>query len=220
MKDAEIQTGPSAKSEDGTIDSPVELGAVDGGDAAATADGGERTDGSRTSADGGSAGTAVDAASVVEAEVQRQRERVERLLEEDGINHAHVRDDIQETMTANVNVFRREENLKDALEDIREARERYQHVAASDPSRTYNTDLMHTMETRNIIDVAEAITTGALAREEFRGAHWREQYQYRDDENWLKHTLLAWNGGNPELYYKDVILEGEDKVYEPKERSY
>ena len=202
MKDAEIATGPSAKSESETLDDDIEIGAVAGSEANVAAD-----------------GAAVDAQTIVDAEVQRQRERVEGLLEEDGINHAHVRDDIQETMTANVNVFRREENLKEALEDIREARERYQHVSASDPSRTYNTDLIHTIETRNILDVAEAITVGALAREEFRGAHWREQYQYRDDEEWLKHTLLAWNDGNPELYYKPVLLEAE-KEYEPKERSY
>jgi len=202
MKEAEIATGPSAKSESEPLTDEVDIGAVDGSEADVAAD-----------------GAAVDAQTVVDAEVERQRERVETLLEEDGINHAHVRDDIQETMTANVNVFRREENLKEALDDIREARERYQHVAASDPSRTYNTDLIHTIETRNILDVAEAITVGALAREEFRGAHWREQYQYRDDDEWLKHTLLAWNDGNPELYYKPVLLEAE-KEYEPKERSY
>ncbi|WP_436924119.1 FAD-binding protein [Halosimplex amylolyticum] len=202
MKEAEIATGPSAESEAGDLPDEIEIGAVDTGEESVAAD-----------------GAAVDAASVVETEVERQRERVERLLEDEGINHAHVRDDIQETMTANVNVFRREENLKEALADIREARERYKHVAASDPSRTYNTDLIHTIETRNIIDVAEAIAVGALAREEFRGAHWREQYQFRDDEKWLKHTLLAWNDGNPRLYYKPVLLEGE-KEYEPKERSY
>ena len=219
MKDPEIRTGPSAKIEDGGIDAGVEIGAVGSADASVAADGGPEAGdpGRRRTASGG---TAVDAETVINAAVQREEERVERLLREDGINHAHVRDDIQETMTANVNVFRREESLVEALEDIREARERYRHVAVSDPSRTYNTDLLHTIETRNIIDIAEAITVGALAREEFRGAHWREQYQHRDDENWLKHTLLAWNGGNPSLYYKDVILEGEDKVYEPKERSY
>jgi len=202
MKEAEIATGPSAKSEDGEIDASVEIGAVDGSDGTVAAD-----------------GAAVEAGDVLEQAVERERVRVETLLEEDGINHAHVRDDIQETMTANVNVFRREENLKEALADIREARERYKHVSASDPSRTYNTDLLHTIETRNIIDIAEAITAGALARDEFRGAHWREQYQFRDDENWLKHTLLAWNDGTPELYYKPVELEAE-KEYEPKERSY
>ncbi|WP_436932410.1 FAD-binding protein [Halosimplex halobium] len=202
MKDAEIPTGPSAESESGDLPDDIEIGAVDASGESVAAD-----------------GAAVDAGTVVEAEVQRQQERVDRLLEEEGINHAQVRDDIQQTMTANVNVFRREDNLKEALDDIREARERYRHVAASDPSRTYNTDLMHTMETRNIIDIAEAITVGALAREEFRGAHWREQYQERRDDEWLKHTMLAWNEGSPELYYKPVLLEGE-KEYEPKERSY
>jgi succinate dehydrogenase / fumarate reductase flavoprotein subunit len=203
MKDADIPTGPSAKSEDGSVGSPVALGALDGGDRTAVAD-----------------GAAVDAGTVVDAAVQRAERRVERLMEDEGINHASVRSDIQETMTDNVNVFRREEGLERALADIREARERYQHVAVSDPSSTYNTDLVHTVETRNIIDIAEAITAGALAREEFRGAHWREQHQYRDDENWLKHTLFAWNDGDPDLYYKPVNLEGAEKEYEPKERSY
>ena len=90
----------------------------------------------------------------------------------------------------------------------------------SDPSRTFNTDLVHTIETRNLIDLAETITLGALARTEFRGAHWREAHQERKDEEWIKHTMLSWNDGQPELYYKPVVLEGENKTYEPKERSY
>jgi succinate dehydrogenase / fumarate reductase flavoprotein subunit len=123
-------------------------------------------------------------------------------------------------MTRHVNVFRREANLKEALEIIRECREEYRDVAVSDPSRTFNTDLIHTIETRNLIDVAETITLGALARDEFRGAHWREEHQERKDEEWLKHTMIAWNDGQPELYYKPVVLEGEEKTYEPKVRSY
>jgi succinate dehydrogenase / fumarate reductase flavoprotein subunit len=141
-------------------------------------------------------------------------------MERDGTNHAEIRADLQKTMTQNVNVFREEEGLKQALRDIRECRERYQHVAVSDPSRTFNTDLIHTIETRNLIDLAEALTLGALAREEFRGAHWRAEFQERRDEEWLKHTMVAWNDGRPELYYTDVILEGENKEYEPKIRSY
>jgi succinate dehydrogenase / fumarate reductase flavoprotein subunit len=119
-----------------------------------------------------------------------------------------------------VNVFREEESLKQAVEDIRNARRAYQNVGVADQSRTFNTDLLHTIETRNIIDLAEAITLGALARDEFRGAHWRKQHQERDDQSWLKHTLLSWNDGSPELWYKPVILEGESKKYEPKIRSY
>ena len=204
MKTAEIQTGPSAKSEPGQVQPPVEPGAIDTPDGDVAADG----------------GAAVEPKDLIERAVQRERERVETLLEEDGINHAEVRADVQETMTDNVNVFREESRLEDALRDLRQARKEYENVAVSDPSRTYNTDLIHTIETRNILDVAEAITLGALAREEFRGAHWRAEHQERKDEEWIKHTMLAWNDGTPELYYKPVILEGDEETYEPKERSY
>jgi succinate dehydrogenase / fumarate reductase flavoprotein subunit len=168
-------------------------------------------------ADGGALETT---GGVLERAVEGERERIETLLERDGINHAEVRADVQETMTATVNVFREAEGIEQALADLREARRRYQDVAVEDPSRTYNTDLIHTIETRNIIDCAEAIAVGALAREEFRGAHWRREFQERRDDEWLKHTLLAWNDGQPELYFKPVILEGEAETYEPKERSY
>ena len=199
----DIPTGPGAKSEDGSVDVTVDLGGIGTDDPVV--------------ADGGALATPKE---VLERALEYERERVDTLLERDGLNHADVRAQVQQTMTENVNVFREESNLKQALRDIREAREQYQHVAVSDPSRTYNTDVIHTIETRNIIDCAEAITAGALAREEFRGAHWRQQYQERRDDEYLKHTLYAWSDGNPELYYKPVILEGHDQTYEPKERSY
>ncbi len=204
--EAKIETGPSAKTEDGVVESPVTLGEAGIGDEDVAADGGALLD--------------APAGEVVERAVERERARVETLMERDGVNHAEIRSDLQQSMTANVNVFRNEDGLKQALRDIRQARERYQNVAVSDPSRTFNTDLIHTIETRNLIDLAEALTLGALARNEFRGAHWRQEFQERLDDEWLKHTMVAWNGGRPELYYTDTILEGENKTYEPKERSY
>jgi succinate dehydrogenase / fumarate reductase flavoprotein subunit len=205
LGEAQIQTGPSARSETEDLDTPVAPGAIDDGDGDVAADG----------------GALADPQEVIDHHVDLFEQRVEELFERDeGVNHAEVRAGVQETMTDNVNVFRREDHLKTALEDLRIARERYQDVAVRDPSRTYNTDLIHTIETRNIIDLAEVITLGALAREEFRGAHWREKHQERKDDEWLKHTMVAWDGGSPDLYYKPVLLEGEDKTYEPKERSY
>jgi succinate dehydrogenase / fumarate reductase flavoprotein subunit len=200
---AEVPTGPSARSEDESdLDTPVDPGAIDAtGDIAAD-------------------GAMVEPDAVVEHAVETERTRIEDMLERDGTNHAEIRADLQAAMTENVNVFRNKEGLQTALEVIRECRERYQDVAVSDPSRTFNTDLIHTIETRNLIDVAETITLGALAREEFRGAHWRQEHQERKDDGWLKHTMIAWNDGTPELYYKPVILEGEDEEYEPKVRSY
>jgi len=205
-----ITTGWDDDSEEGENVSPVPLGEAD-----------LPASGRGALADGGAAVQASDADGIVEEAVQAERTRVRYLLEKDeGINHAEVRADVQQTMTENVNVFREEGALQQALRDIRKAREEYQHVTVSDPSRTYNTDLIHTIETRNLLDVAEAITVGALARDEFRGAHWRKEHQERKDDEWLMHTMLSWNDGSPGLWYKPAMLEGEDKTYEPKERSY
>ncbi|MFD1569140.1 FAD-binding protein [Halorubrum laminariae] len=204
MGAAEIETGKSGEWEPADYEFEIEVGET-GGRGPAAADGGAVTS---------------DADGVLATAVDRAQERVETLLSRSGRNHAEIRSKVQKTMTANVNVFREEPGLKETLGDLREAREEYKDVAVSDPSRTFNTDLIHTMETRNILDIAEALTMGALARNEFRGAHWRKENQIRDDENWLKHTLVSWNDGEPELWYKPVILEGEDKKYEPKNRSY
>jgi len=220
METARIETGPSASVEKDEIDTPVSPGAVDAGDEDVAADGGPESadSGSRHATDGGAL---VKPQEVIDHHVTAESQRIDDLLERDeGVNHAEIRADVQETMTQNVNVFREEGALKEALEDLRVARERYQDVFVRDPSRTFNTDIIHTIETRNIIDLAECITLGALAREEFRGAHWRKEHQERKDDEWIKHTMLQWNEGSPDLYYKPVLLDGEGKTYEPKERSY
>jgi succinate dehydrogenase / fumarate reductase flavoprotein subunit len=201
---AEIPTGADARTESGTVDAAVPLGQPDAA--------GVATDGSTDAAETPEA--------VIERAVSTARTRVEGLLERDGTNHAEIRADLQDAMEEHVNVFRNREGLLETLETIRECRKRYRNVAVADPSRTFNTDLIHTIETRNLIDVAETITLGALVREEFRGAHWRQEHQARDDDEWLKHTLVAWNDGSPELYFSDVLLDGDIQTYEPKVRSY
>ena len=204
MKTAEIPVGPSARTESSDVSPGVEPGALEDAREEVTADG----------------GVTADPTAVVERKVKTERERIEELLERDGTNHAEVRADVQETMTEYVNVFRTEEGLETALEELQNARRDNQDVAVEDPSRTFNTDLIHTLETRNIIDLAETIALGALARTEFRGAHWRAEHQTRKDDEWLKHTMIAWDDGDLDLYFVPVILEGEDKTYEPVDRSY
>ena len=206
LGEPQVGTGRSGDEETDEVDSPVTLGEAGISDEAI--------------ADGGSAAVS-GADELIELAVDREKQRVDHLMEKDeGLQHAEIRAKLQKAMTRWVNVFREEEGLKKALEVIREVRELYEEVYVADPSKTFNTDLQMTYETRNVIDVAEAITVGALVREEFRGAHWRKEHQERKDENWLKHTMLDWNDGSPEVYYKPVVLEGEEKTYEPKERSY
>ncbi|MFB6102986.1 MAG: FAD-binding protein [Haloplanus sp.] len=205
LGDPRITVGKDDDAEPGDLDASVELGEPWAGDDAV--------------ADGGA--TPETAEAVVERALERERGRVERLLERDeGTQHADIRAAVQRTMTANVNVFREESALEEALADIHAARQRYRDVYVADPSSTYNTELIQTIETRNLLDIAEMITMGALAREEFRGAHWRKAHQERRDDEWLKHTMVSWSDGSPDLWYKPVVLEGEQKTYEPKERSY
>jgi succinate dehydrogenase / fumarate reductase flavoprotein subunit len=201
-----LTTGRTGDEEPGEVDAPVELGDVKGEDVVA---------------DGSGATAAQDPESVVSRTVEEERQYVEYLLDkDDGVQQAELRAELQEAMTENVNVFRNEEGLKEALRAIRDVRERYKDVYVDDPSRTFNTDLVQTLEMRNLLDVAETITLGALARDEFRGAHWRLEHQERKDDEWLKHTFVSWDDGDPSLWYKPVLLEGDRKTYEPKERSY
>ncbi|MXV63983.1 FAD-binding protein [Natronorubrum sp. JWXQ-INN-674] len=207
LGDPEIKTGYGDDVEDETeTELPVQPGT-----AGLDSSGGVAADG----------GVTADAEGILERKVENAREHVDYLMEkDDGVQHAEIRQKLQNAMTDYVNVFRTEEGVKKALRLIRECREEYQDVYVDDPSRTFNTDLQQTIETRNLIDVAETIALGALVRNEFRGAHWRQENQIRDDENWLKHTLISWEDGEPKIFYRPVILEGQDKTYEPKERSY
>ncbi|ELZ23957.1 FAD-binding protein [Natrinema limicola] len=207
LGEAEIRTGYGDDVEDETdTEFPVAPGAAGLGTSGGVA------------ADGG---VTADAEGVLERHVETARERVDGLLDkDDGVQHSEIRAKLQQAMTDYVNVFRTEDGVKKALKIIRECREEYQDVYVDDPSRTFNTDLQQTIETRNLIDVAETIALGALVRDEFRGAHWRKEHQERKDDEWLKHTLVSWDGGEPSIFYRPVILEGQNKTYEPKERSY
>jgi succinate dehydrogenase / fumarate reductase flavoprotein subunit len=204
LGEALIETGRTGDYERSEFESPIAVGAIEDSSTDAAADGGAMT-----------------GEDVVQDALAAEEERIESLMAaEDGLSHSTVRAELQEAMTENVNVFRTEDGLETALEDIRHAREAYQDVVVEDPSRTYNTDLIHTIETRNLIDLAEAVTMSALARTEFRGAHWRQEHQERKDDEWLKHTMISWDEGSPELWYRPVLLEGDDTAYEPKVRSY
>ena len=209
--EAKIETGYTEGVEDETdVDLPVAPGTA--GIEQAGSAGDVATDG---------AGQVEEAGGVLERAIERERERVEHLMgREEGVGHADIRSKLQWAMTEYVNVFRTGEGIEKVLKVIRECREAYQDVYVADPSRTFNTDLQMTIETRNLIDVAETIALGALVREEFRGAHWRAEHQERKDDEWLKHTFVSWNDGEPSIWYRPVILEGDDETYEPKARSY
>jgi succinate dehydrogenase / fumarate reductase flavoprotein subunit len=146
------------------------------------------------------------------------RRHLDNLLNGSGREKAaQIGRELRKVMMDDVGVFRTEEGLKQAVEKVRELRERYKQVRVSDGGKIFNTELLNTWELGCLLDAALVTAVSALERKESRGAHAREDYPRRDDENWLKHTL-AWlnEDGSVRLDYKPVVIT----QYAPKERVY
>ncbi|AHD20620.1 MULTISPECIES: succinate dehydrogenase flavoprotein subunit [Rhodococcus] len=133
---------------------------------------------------------------------------------------ADIRTELQQTMDNNASVFRTEETLTQALNDIHELKKRYKEITVHDKGKRYNSDLLEALELGFLLEMAEVTVVGALNRKESRGGHAREDYPKRDDENFLKHTM-AYKVG--EELISDIRLDYKPVVqtrYEPMERKY
>jgi succinate dehydrogenase / fumarate reductase flavoprotein subunit len=119
-------------------------------------------------------------------------------------------------MTENMSVVREAKGIQHALQRISELKDAYRRVTVDDKGRIYNTDLMEALELEHMLDVAEVMAHGALARQESRGAHYRNDFQKRDDANWLKHTMIYKTADGTRADYKPVTITR----FEPKERKY
>jgi succinate dehydrogenase / fumarate reductase flavoprotein subunit len=132
-----------------------------------------------------------------------------------------IRKAMQETMDMNAQVYRTESTLKQALSDVQELQRRFRNVAIHDKGQRYNTELLEAIELGFLLDLAEVLVVGAIERKESRGGHAREDYQARDDVNFMRHTMAYRHvGENGEtsvrLDYKPVVVTR----YEPMERKY
>ncbi|HGZ70303.1 MAG TPA: FAD-dependent oxidoreductase [Nitratifractor sp.] len=128
-----------------------------------------------------------------------------------------LREELQESMTMDAGVFRTKESLERQKAKLAEIYERYKNIRIDDKSNTFNTDLQEAVELGHMIDYSLFIVEGALAREESRGAHFREDFPTRDDDKFMKHTYAKF-GGEYELAleYGDVV----PGKFEPQERKY
>lgn len=135
-----------------------------------------------------------------------------------GVKPYELRQKMQKTMTDNVGVFRTEETMTRAVDELRQLRHEYDtKLEIDDKGQRYNTDLLEAWELGCLLELAEVTAFSARARQESRGGHAREDYPERDDEQWLKHTLCARDEqGQYSLDYKPVVLGR----YEPKKRVY
>jgi succinate dehydrogenase / fumarate reductase flavoprotein subunit len=145
------------------------------------------------------------------------REEVDRLYRRRGtVKAGTLRRALQDNMQKNCGVFRTGAWLSEGLSVIKDLQEQYGRVGIDDKGTQFNTDLVEALELGHLLEFSEVIVCGALAREECRGAHWRNDFPGRDDGNWLRHTLAGRAESGPRLSYKPVVVT----KYPPQERKY
>lgn len=149
---------------------------------------------------------------------EEERRRIQALLDRDGDGEmfGKVRRELGETMNRHLAVFRDQQGMEEALAKVLELRKRYEKVVVPDKGKTFNTNLIFTLELGFMLDVAETIVRSGLERKESRGAHYRTDMPQRDDENWLKHVLISSSPDGPKVEYLPVVItrwKPEARVY-------
>lgn len=127
-----------------------------------------------------------------------------------------LRTELRELMMDKVGIFRDEEGLAGAADEIRNIQRRFKSISITSAERVFNLELITIFETESMLALALAMSEGALKRQESRGSHFRTDFPVRDDVNFLKHTCALYTPEGPELSYKQV----EISRWQPKAREY
>ena len=159
--------------------------------------------------------TTVDVPASVEADAERELKQL--LDRSEGERPWQIRDELAETMHHNFGVFRREDQMTQQGEIVLGLRERYERVVVEDKGDVFNSDLTQALELGYLLELAECMVVSGLARKESRGAHARPyDFADRDDENYLRHTVVTWEDDAPRLDWKPVTIT----KWQPEERKY
>ncbi len=159
--------------------------------------------------------TTVAVPPALEADAERELKTL--LDRSDGERPWRIREELAHSMHENFGVFRREQQMLQQGEIVQGLRERYERVVVDDKGEVFNNDLTQALELGFMLELAECMVVAGLARKESRGAHARpHDYPQRDDENFLRHTLVTWEDGAPRLGWKPVTIT----KWQPEERRY
>jgi len=131
-------------------------------------------------------------------------------------NQYDIKKELRVAMDQHAGVYRTAKSMSEGLKKVQDLKQRYQRISIQDKGQVYNTNLINALEVENLLNLAEALLTAALAREESRGAHARTDFPTRDDEKWLKHSLVTYSPDGPKLSYKPVAIT----KWKPVERKY
>ena len=129
---------------------------------------------------------------------------------------AVIRKELQDTMDKNAQVYRTEESLNEALDKIKELRKRYEHIQVQDRGMRFNTDLLEAIELGFLLDLAEVLAFTARERRESRGGHFREDFETRNDEKFMVHSMAYKTEQDIKIDWKPVTITN----YPPMERKY
>jgi succinate dehydrogenase / fumarate reductase flavoprotein subunit len=156
--------------------------------------------------------------TVPEGAVSDAEREIRDLLDRDTGERPHgIRDEMAKTMHENFGVFRRENQMRAQGEIIAGLRERYDRIVVDDKGTVFNNDLTQALELDYLLELATCMVEAGLARKESRGAHARpHDYPDRDDENYMKHTIITWEDDRPRLDWSPVLVT----KWEPQERKY
>ncbi len=157
--------------------------------------------------------------TLFEENVQKQQNDFDALINMQGEENAYgLHKELGQWMTDNVTVVRENSKLLKTDEKIQELQERWKHININDTSRWSNQGVMFTRQLQNMLHLARVITIGAYNRNESRGAHYKPEFPERNDEEFLKTTIAAFNREEqaPEFSYEDVDVS----LIEPRKRDY
>jgi len=144
-------------------------------------------------------------------------ELFEEIFQQDGGEcYNDIRNEMKTIMTENCGVFRDADRLKVCIETIQNLRQRYKKGKVTDKGKVFNTEVYEIIELGNMLGMAEVIATAALARNESRGGHHRTDFPKRDDQNFLKHSLVYPTDDGMGIKYKPVVIT----KHQPAERTY
>jgi succinate dehydrogenase/fumarate reductase flavoprotein subunit len=159
--------------------------------------------------------TTVAVPPAVEADAERELKTL--LDRRDGERPWQIRDELATTMHENFGVFRRENQMKEQQRIVGYLRERYENVVVDDKGDVFNNDLTQALELGFLLELAACMVVAGIERKESRGAHARPyDYPERDDEKFLRHTVVRWVGDQPVLDWKPVTMT----KWQPQERTY